>query len=167
MAFNVNQFRGAMVNGGARPTLFQATILGLGTDTRFMIQAAQIPASTVGVVEVPYFGRKVRLAGDRTFEDWQVTVINDENFMVRNALEDWHQTINQNIGNLRISSVPESYKKNAIVTQYGQAGEEIAQYEFVGMFPVSIGAIGLDWNATDQVETFDVTFTFDYWLKNQ
>lgn len=166
MAFNVNEFRGALINGGARPSLFQVQILQLGVDTRFMIQAAQIPASVVGVVDVPYFGRKVRVAGDRTYEDWQVTVINDENFSVRTALEDWQGTINQAIGNLRISSSPESYKKNALVTQYGQAGEEIAQYEFVGLFPTNISAIGLDWNNTDQIETFDVTLTFDYWLKN-
>jgi hypothetical protein len=166
MAFNVNEFRGALINGGARPSLFQVQILQLGADTRFMIQAAQIPASVVGVVDVPYFGRKVRVAGDRTYEDWQVTVINDENFSIRTALEDWQGTINQAIGNLRISSSPESYKKNALVTQYGQAGEEIAQYEFVGLFPTNISAIGLDWNNTDQIETFDVTLTFDYWLKN-
>jgi hypothetical protein len=166
MAFNVNEFRGALINGGARPSLFQVQILQLGVDTRFMVQAAQIPASVVGVVDVPYFGRKVRVAGDRTYEDWQVTVINDENFSVRTALEDWQGTINQAIGNLRVSSSPESYKKNALVTQYGQAGETIAQYEFVGMFPTNISAIGLDWNNTDQIETFDVTFTFDYWLKN-
>jgi hypothetical protein len=166
MAFNVNEFRGALINGGARPSLFQVQILQLGVDTRFMVQAAQIPASVVGVVDVPYFGRKVRVAGDRTYEDWQVTVINDENFSVRTALEDWQGTINQAIGNLRISSSPESYKKNALVTQYGQAGEEIAQYEFVGLFPTNISAIGLDWNNTDQIETFDVTLTFDYWLKN-
>lgn len=165
MAFNVNGFKQALTGGGARPTLFEVSIPRLG-DTRFFIQSATIPASKVQPIDVPYFGRKIRVAGDRTYDDWTTTVINDENFTIRNKVEQWSQGINQYVSNIRTAgSNPEQYKYDATVTQLGQEGTVLAVYTFVGMFPIDISAINLDWNNDNQIETFDVTFTYDYWLK--
>jgi hypothetical protein len=170
MAFNVNEIRSQLTLGGARQSLFQVTIQNPANSVAdikvpFMVRTAQIPASDLGVIEVPYFGRKVRLAGDRTFGDWTVTVINDEDFLVRNAMEEWSNKINSLQGNLRTfgAASPLLYKANAQVTQYSKTGVPIRTYQFNGIFPSSISPIDLDWNATDQIEEFTVTFQYDWW----
>jgi len=170
MAFNVNEIRSQLTLGGARQSLFQVTIQNPANSIAdikvpFMVRTAQIPSSDLGVIEVPYFGRKVRLAGDRTFGDWTVTVINDEDFLVRNAMEEWSNKINSLQGNLRTfgAASPLLYKANAQVTQYSKTGVPIRTYQFNGIFPSSISPIDLDWNATDQIEEFTVTFQYDWW----
>lgn len=170
MAFNVNEIRSQLTLGGARQSLFQVTIQNPANSIAdikvpFMVRTAQIPASDLGVIEVPYFGRKVRLAGDRTFGDWTVTVINDEDFLVRNAMEEWSNKINSLQGNLRTfgAASPLLYKANAQVTQYSKTGVPIRTYQFNGIFPSAISPIDLDWNATDQIEEFTVTFQYDWW----
>ena len=94
MAFNINQLKSELVGGGARPTLFQCQITNpiapeADIKTPFMIRSAGIPESVLGQFTVPYFGRQIKYAGDRTFQDWTVQVINDEDFAVRNAMEAW------------------------------------------------------------------------------
>jgi hypothetical protein len=94
MAFNVNELRSQLTLGGAKPTLFQVQLanpVNSAGDLKlpFMCKAASLPASTLGTVSVPYFGRTIKLAGDRTFEEWEVTIINDEDFLVKNAIEEW------------------------------------------------------------------------------
>lgn len=170
MAFNVNEIRSQLTLGGARQSLFQVTIQNPANSVAdikvpFMVRTAQIPASDLGVIEVPYFGRKVRLAGDRTFGDWTVTVINDEDFLIRNAMEEWSNKINSLQGNLRTfgAASPLLYKANAQVTQYSKTGVPIRTYQFNGIFPSVISPIDLDWNATDQIEEFTVTFQYDWW----
>jgi hypothetical protein len=170
MAFSVNEIRSQLSLGGARNTLFQVQIQNPANaladiKSPFMITAAQIPEATLGTIEVPYFGRKIRLAGDRTFADWTVTVINDEDFLIRNAMEQWSNQIQTLRGNLRTfgSASPSAYKSVATVTQYGKTGTPIRVYNFNGIFPSSISTIDLDWNATDQIETFQVTFQYDWW----
>ena len=106
MAFNINEIRSQLALGGARPTLFQVNITNpanAAADLKspFLIRASQVPASTLGFIEVPYFGRKVKIAGDRTFAEWNVTVINDEDFLIRNSMEEWMNTINSHLGNVR------------------------------------------------------------------
>jgi len=170
MALDINEIRSQLTFGGARNTLFQVTFQN-PTDSAgdlkvpFMVKTAQIPASDLGIIEVPYFGRKIKLAGDRTFGEWSVTVINDEDFLIRNALEKWSNSINSLRGNLRGfgSSAPSQYKVNAEVVQYSKTGIPIRQYTFNGIFPQTISAIDLDWNATDQIEEFTVTFQYDWW----
>ena len=103
MAFNINDIRSQLALGGARPALFQVIMnnpANSGGDAKvpFMARAAQIPASTIGTIEVPYFGRKIKIAGDRTFAEWTVTVVNDEDFLIRNAMEEWMQNINSHLG---------------------------------------------------------------------
>jgi len=170
MAFNVNEIRSQLTLGGARNSLFQVQFQnpanGAGDlKVPFMVRTAQIPSSDLGIIEVPYFGRKIKLAGDRTFADWTVTVINDEDFAIRNALEQWSNQINSLQGNLRTFSgaAPSLYKANAEVTHFSKTGVPIRTYKFNGIFPQTISTIDVDWNATDSIEEFTVTFQYDYW----
>jgi len=106
MAFNINEIRSQLTLGGARPALFQVIMnnpVNAAGDAKlpFMAKAAQIPASTIGTIEVPYFGRKIKIAGDRTFAEWTVTIVNDEDFLIRNSMEEWMQSINSHLGNVR------------------------------------------------------------------
>jgi hypothetical protein len=170
MAFNINGFQGALAGGGARPNLFQVMVhnptnLSLTLQSAFMIQASSIPESTLGVATQNYFGRPIKFAGNRTVADWTVTVINDEDFAIRSAMEDWSEKINGLQTNLRDPGFLSAgqYKSTATVTQYGKGGETLRSYSFRGIFPVSVGAIALDWGTNDAMETFDVTFSVDYW----
>lgn len=170
MALNINEIRSQLALGGARPTLFQVQFnnpVNSAGDVKvpFMVSAAQLPASQLGTIEVPYFGRKVKIAGDRTFAEWTVNIINDEDFLIRNAMEEWMQNINSHLGNLRGfgAASPSLYKQNANVTQYSKTGVPIRRYTFNGIFPVEVSTIDLDWNQTDTIETFTVTFQYDWW----
>jgi len=170
MAFNISEIRSQLQFGGARPALFQVQItnpVNGAADLKvpFMVQAAALPASTVAAFDVPYFGRKLKVAGDRTFEDWTVTVINDEDFLIRNAMEQWMHSINTHETNVRefASASPLFYKTDAQITQFSKTGVPLREYTFRGMFPNNVAAITVDWNTTDTIETFDVTFSFDYW----
>lgn len=184
MAFNVNTFRSkGLVLGGARPSLFEVTMklpsnVGSPSQTaedkiRYLVRAAQLPAASVDPVEVPYFGRKIKIAGDRTFADWTVTVMNDEDFQLRSIFENWSNKINSMVGN-QSSLKLQDYKTTATVKQYGRnyfnggptVGAEalpIREYTFSGIFPTTIDAIALDWDNTNTIETFDVTFSYDWW----
>lgn len=182
MTFNVDNFRTAMQFDGARPNLFEVVLqfpsfVQLGSQatsqSRFFVKTAQLPGSTIGAVTVPYFGREVKVAGNRTFQDWTVTVINDEDFTIRNAFERWHRGINGNQSNLRepgaVSTSPlapgTSYAVDAEVYQYSKAGgKPLKKYRFVGMFPNDLAAIDLDWSSNDTIEEFTVTLSYQYWL---
>jgi hypothetical protein len=166
MAFNINQFKSELVGGGARPTLFQVQItnpIDTGADFKvpFMVRSAGIPESIVGQYVVPYFGREVKYAGDRTFADWAVTVINDEDFAIRNAMEAWSNFINSHDSNSR--GLPQQYKSTASVTQYSKDGSPLRTYIFEGLFPTTIDGIALDWSQQDTIEEFGVTFQYDLW----
>jgi hypothetical protein len=172
MAFNINEFRKqGLASGGVRPSLFEVVISpGIGEDTAtltkftFTCEASEIPDATIGSVLVSYFGRQIKLAGDRTYQDWNVTVINDEDFTVRNMFEAWSNQMNQFVGNLKLSK-NNSYKNgSAIVTQYGKSGDKLRSYEFVGIFPTVISNIGLNWSEQNQIQRFGVTFSYDYWV---
>ena len=166
MSFNINEFKSQLTGGGARPTLFQVQITNpilANADFKlpFMVKTAALPASTVGSYVVPYFGRQVKYAGDRTFEDWQVTIINDEDFAIRNAMEAWSNAINSHDSNIR--ALPQNYKSNAIVTQYSKDGSALRTYVFEGLYPVAIDSIPLSWETVDTIEEFGVTFQYDLW----
>lgn len=175
MAFNVNQFRTQLQGDGARPNLFEVRLNfpAYVTDrsraalkSSFMVKTAQLPGSTVGMVPVQYFGREVKVAGNRTFADWTVTILNDEDFTLRNAMESWFRGINDNETNLRSSRARTNqlYGVDAEVLQYGKSGSVLKSYKFVGMFPVDIAPIDLDWGTNDTIEEFSVTFNYQYWL---
>jgi hypothetical protein len=174
MAYSINDIRANLRLGGARPTLFRVLLDSpftntLGAIAPFMIQASSLPGSSIAPIEVPYFGRKIRIAGDRTFEPWSVVVMNDEDFAVRQALEQWHNRINSLSGNLNTtgSSAPTNYKSQADVQQFSKAsqpgGAPIRTYRFYGLFPTEISPIDVNWNDTDTIETFQVTFAYDWY----
>jgi hypothetical protein len=179
MGFNIENFKSSgLIYGGARPSLFKVIMQfpnapGIEGDDRrasFLIRAAQLPASTVDPVDVPYFGRKIKVAGDRTFADWTITVMNDEDFSLRNDFEAWLNYINTHISNrsAAASASPLEYKVDIEVQQFGKTGPGdeggvIRSYLLSGAFPTSVDAISLDWDTTNQIQTFDVTFAYDYW----
>ena len=176
MAFNVNQFRTQLQFDGARPNLFEVQLsfpsyvqgrAVAATKSTFMVKTAALPGSTLGMVTIPYFGREVKVAGNRTFADWSVTVINDEDFAIRKAMESWVRGINENVTNLRAPTARTSqqYGVDAIVTHYNKQGQKISggQYKFVGMFPTDISQIDLDWGSNDTIEEFTVNFAYQYW----
>jgi hypothetical protein len=177
MAFNVAEFRANMIGDGARPNLFSVSLVfptiatngtAAGQQTTFMAKSAQLPGSTVGTVPVFYFGRELKFAGNRTFTDWTLQIINDENFLIRNALESWMNSINSHAGNVRDGAAgsPSSYTVDAIVTQYGKTGNVLKEYKFVGLFPLDIAPIDLDWGSNDVIEEYSATFAFQYWESN-
>jgi hypothetical protein len=174
MAFNVTEFRANMVGDGARPNLFAVTLVfpsfvangsKAGQKVTFMAKTTQLPGSTINPVPVYYFGREMKMAGNRTFADWSLTIINDEDFTIRNALESWMNAINSNAGNIRagVAKRPTDYTVDAVVTQYGKGGDILKTYKFVGLFPVDLAAIDLDWGSNDSIEEFGATFAYQYW----
>lgn len=170
MSFNINEMRAQLTGGGARPTNFQVQITNPANNagdlkTPFMVQASQLPASTLGTIPVPYFGRTINVEGNRTYAEWTVTVINDEDFLIRNALEQWSHSINSPEGNLTQfgTSNPNAFKSQATVTQYSKTGQVLRVYNFNGIWPLNVAEIGVDWSSTDTIETFEVTFQYDYW----
>ena len=129
----------------------------------FLVKAANLPASTVGVVEVPFRGRTLKIAGDRTFEPWTVTVMNDENFLLRRKLEEWSRTIQSMPMNYQTATSIAEYQSNALVRQFDRQGGHSAAYEFVGIWPSNISAIDLAWDSNDTPEEYTVEFQVQYW----
>lgn len=170
--FNIENIRGALKGGGARKTLFQVFLSSpwsteMGVIAPFMIQATELPPSSIGNIRVPYMGRTINVAGDRTFDPWPVDVINDEDFKVRHAFEDWHNRINSLQGNLNTtgSSAPKNYKVNAEIRQFSKADDlsPLRVYKMYGVWPSDIGGIELDWSATNQIQTFRATLQYDWY----
>ena len=183
MALNFSErsivdFKSRMRGGGARSNLFEVTIeypdlLGLPTDPdgpkatgEFLIKAAEIPASNLGNIPVPFRGRVLPVAGDRTFDPWTVTVINDNNFKIRDAMEKWSNFIND-LQTSQGSVNPEDYQTSAFVKQLSREGDTnpgtidiLREYRFEGIYPNVVSSIPLDYGATDQIEEFQVTFNY-------
>ena len=172
MPFNVNQFRTQLSGDGARPNLFEVRLnfpsyvtnrSTAAVKSSFMVKTAQLPGSTIGSVPLQYFGREVKVAGNRTFADWTVTVVNDEDFLIRNSMESWLRGINDNVTNLRTALTTLQYASDAQVFQYSKDGKILKSYKFIGMFPIDITPIDLDWGSNDAIEEFSVTFQYQYW----
>ena len=171
---DITKFRDKLNKGGARSNLFEVEIKdipGGGEDVqdevRFLVKAAEIPASNIGNIPVPFRGRVLPVAGDRTFDPWTVTIINND-FKIRDTMEKWSNFINDMV--LANGSVdPASYQKSALVKQLsreaasGDKPEVLRQYNFIGIYPNVISNIPLDYGATDQIEEFQVTFNYLYW----
>tara|TARA_B100000131_G_scaffold35465_1_gene32480 strand:+ start:3317 stop:3961 length:645 start_codon:yes stop_codon:yes gene_type:complete len=191
-AKSIDQFRGKFAEM-ARPNLFQVSIYlpktqlaplqpvndalvsstqdndGDGTTsldelTQFMVKAASFPASTIGVVEVPFRGRQLKIAGDRTYEPWSVTVLNDEGFTIRQQMETWAQTIQEYKINGSSAQNTGEYMGRAIVDQLSRDGEIIKQATLEGIWPSNISALDLDWGTNDTPEEYTVEFQVQYWL---
>jgi len=167
----VDDFKSKLRGGGARPNMFKATInfpAYAGGDvelTSFLCKTAQLPTSITNSFAVPFRGRELKVAGDRTFEDWTVSIINDTDFAVRNAMERWMNGINAHQANTGLVN-PIDYQADLIIDQLDRDESVIKRYVFRGAFPTNIGAIELDYDTRDTIETFDVTFSYQYWTSD-
>ena len=168
---NIDDFKAKLKGGGARPNLFKATInfpayaQGDVEITSFMCKAAQLPGSIMGIVDVPFRGRILKIAGDRTFETWSPTILNDTDFVVRNAMERWMNGINAHSANTGLVA-PADYSADLVVEQLDRDEAVLKRYNFRGCFPTSIGAIDLAYETNDVIEEFTVEFQVQYWESN-
>ena len=170
---DITKFRDKLNKGGARSNLFEVEIKdipGGGEDVqdevRFLVKAAEIPASNIGNIPVPFRGRVLPVAGDRTFDPWTVTIINDTDFVLRDAMEKWSNSIND-LQTAQGTISPEVYQRSAQVKQLSREGtnpgdpEKVLRlYNFEGIYPNTVSSIPLDFGATDQIEEFQVTFNY-------
>ena len=173
---NITEFRSRLSGGGARANLFEVEIafpeelvidLNLVTDkVPFLVKAAEIPASNLGNIPVPYRGRVLPVAGDRTFDPWTVTIINDTDFQIRDAMEKWSNSIND-LQTAQGSVDPAVYQRSADVKQLSREGSNpcdpekvLRTYRFEGIYPNTVSSIPLDFGATDQIQEFQVTFNY-------
>ena len=174
MPFDVQQFRASLIDDGARAALFDVSLNmppapGITPLTsaaiNFKARASSLPGDSISSITVPYFGREIKVAGTRTFPDWSFTVINDEDFLIRNNLELWMSALNAHVANIRNPALATmaTYQADAMVTQYAKTGEIIKQYKMIGCFPTDVAAIDLDWASGDQIEEFSVTFAYQWW----
>jgi hypothetical protein len=164
--------------GGARPTLFTIqlslppSIVGLvggGALRKLSIsaRASELPSSQLGNMPMAYMGRTINNPGDRTFSPWTIRAYCDEDFSVRDMFENWSNTINSRLGNIRntADSNPLKVKANGTISQFSRVDDQtpIRTYTFQGCWPQMVDAIGTDWGAIDQVEEFGTTLLFDWW----
>jgi hypothetical protein len=183
----LEQFKGRMLGGGARPNLFEcelnfpaislpdgSTADTLSDSTRFLIKAAALPASNLGIIDVPFRGRNLKIAGDRTFDPWTITVINDIDFNIRTSFERWMNIINKHEDNAGLIN-PFDYQQDALVKQLGRAGLNgnvpvsdptlpvLKQYKFYGVFPTAVSDISLSYDSSDTIEEFTVDLQVQWW----
>lgn len=168
-SLRIGDFKEKLAGGGARANLFSVdlgSIVGGGAwdseEFAFLCKAAQLPASNVGPIDVPFRGRILKVAGDRTFDPWTVTVINDTSFKMRNAFEKWMQEINSLENNSGKTAVKD-YVKDATVKQLSRldangTGKVIREYVFHDIFPTNISPIDLSYESSDTIEEFTVEF---------
>ena len=167
----VDDFKSKLTGGGARANMFKVPCNFPGYAngdvelTSFLCKAAQLPASILAPVEVPFRGRKLIMAGDRTFEPWSITVLNDTDFAVRDAFERWSNGINSNASNTGLAN-PTDYMADMIVEQLDKEGTAVKRYDFRGTFPTNIGAIDLSYDNENQIEEFVVELQVQYWESN-
>ena len=188
MAIRHNQrsivdFRSRLKGGGARSNLFEVQMAFPDfakpvnealNDIPFLVKAAEIPASNIGNIPVPFRGRVLPIAGDRTFDPWTVTIINDTNFRLRDVMERWSDGIND-IQTAQGTTNPEEYQTKATVLQLSRGIDTngkvrsnsnipiLREYDFIGIYPNVVSSIPLDHGATDQIEEFQVTFNYLYY----
>lgn len=172
---NIQFFASQLKNGGARPTLFevQGSIGAEGQvpQTPFLVEAASLPASSLGVITVPYRGRQIKMPGDRRYADWSIQIINDGEFKLRNSFEAWVNTIQSAQGNKSDANNHTPYNTPIYcdwqVNQLDRTGAPIKSYLFVGCFPVEVGAIELSSGASDEIERFAVTMAYSYFVTKE
>ncbi len=164
----VDDFKSKLRGGGARPNLFKATInfpayaQGDVEITSFLCSAAQLPGSILGTIIVPFRGRQVKMAGDRTFDTWSPTIINDTDFAIRDSMERWMNGMNNHQANTGLTNVND-YSADLIVEQLDKDGSSLKTYNFRGCFPTNITPIDLSYGSTDVIEEFQVEFQVQYW----
>ena len=160
---SIDQFKAQLLGGGPRANRFRVFIPRSGEKIEFLCQSAQIPAANIGVIEQPFRGSILKMAGDRTFEPWTVTIINDIEFSTRTALEAWQTGIQELDSGLGNTNLADYLVDKAFVEQLNKDDTVLARYEFFNMFPTSVGSIDLSYETTDALETFDVEFQYSHW----
>jgi hypothetical protein len=164
----VDNFKSKLIGGGARANLFKATLTfpgyaeGDAELSSFMCKGAQMPASVVNNIEVPYRGRQLKIAGDRIFENWTVTIINDSGFEIRNAMERWMNGINEHNANVGLVN-PNDYTSDLFIDQLDKGGNVTKSYTIRDAFPVNVSAIDVSYDSADTIEEFTVEFAYQYW----
>ena len=167
----VDDFKAKLIGGGARANLFKATLAfpayaaGYTELAQFMCKAAQLPASVVGQIDVPYRGRQMKIAGDRTYENWTVTIINDTGSEIRDAMERWQNGINTHVSNGGLTN-PADYEADLAIDQLDKAGNSVKSYTFRSAWPVNVSSIDVSNESTDTIEEFTVEFAYQYWESN-
>ena len=170
---NINDFKAVLKGGGARANQFSVNMpfpgyAGVGGESRvmsFLCRATNLPGMTLGEVAVPFRGRSLYIAGDRTFETWTTTIMNDTDFLIRNAMERWMNGINALSDNSGLEN-PSDYQVDAFVDQLYRAGTTIKSYTFRGLFPITIAPIDLGYDTNDAVEEFEVTYRYQFFETN-
>ena len=167
----ISDFKSRLAGGGARPNLFEVELAfpsAVGIDgevlakSRFLVKAAALPASTVAPIEVPFRGRILKIAGDRTFETWTITVINDTDFSIRSSFEKWMNVINK-MENATGLQMPERYQKDAVVHQLDRDGSVLRSYKMKDIWPTNVSTIDLNYETVDTVEDFTVEMQVHWW----
>ena len=166
-ATNIHDFKQSF-KGGVRPNLFRCNITHAVGIPRieFLCKAAQIPSSTVGNIDVPFRGRQLKVPGDRTFADWTVTVLNDPQFAIRSAFEEWSARITHHAVNVSTLTHSNIYG-NAAVIQLDRNGGNLRTYRIEDIYPTEIAAIDLGMDTNDTVEEYSVTFAVNNWHSDQ
>ena len=168
---NLSGFTSALQGGGARANQFTVTMSGAGASGAalqgnqfsFLCRSAQIPALTIGEIAVPYRGRQIFLAGDRTYDAWTVTVMNDRQYSVRAFLESWMDDMSDIGGTTKANALSAStYYGNATVMQLDRNNSAIRTYKLEGVWPTTLDAIDLSFDANDAIEEFGATFRFNW-----
>jgi hypothetical protein len=171
---NIADFKSQLIGGGARANQFRVELsfpsfvtLGVvaGAQAQFLCNAAQLPASTIEPISVLYRGRPVNFAGERTFAPWTISIYNDTNFNIRNALEQWSNGI-QNNGATNGITNPLNYQVDLSVHQLDRNGAVVKTYKFVDAFPTEVGDIQLGYDQGNAIETFNTTFNYNYWVSD-
>jgi len=167
----ISDFKSRLSGGGARPNLFEVELafpnaVAIDNDvlqkSRFLVKAAALPASTIAPIDVPFRGRILKIAGDRTFETWTITVLNDTDFSIRSSFEKWMNIINKMSDATGLVD-PEAYQKDATVRQLDRDGSVLRSYKFWDIFPTNISTIDLSYETTDTLEEFTVELQVQWW----
>jgi|LauGreDrversion4_2_1035121.scaffolds.fasta_scaffold45258_2 hypothetical protein len=167
----ITDFKSKLSGGGARANLFEVVLsfpASAPTDSntldkiRFLVKTAALPSSTIGPVNVPFRGRVLKIAGDRTFESWTVTVINDTDFAIRSSLEKWINSINK-VSDATGVTDPALYQADAFVYQLDRDGSTLRAYHMYDIFPTNLAPIALSYETTDAIEEFTCEFQVQWW----
>ena len=167
----ITGFKSKLAGGGTRPNLFEVEIAfpnetqidnDVKEKTRFLIKAAALPASNITPIDVNFRGRILKIAGDRTFDTWTVTVLNDVDFSIRSAFEKWMNLINKMDDNTGEQD-PAIYHPDAYVHQLDRDGSTLRTYKFHDVFPTQVSQIDLSYETTDAIEEFTVEFQVQWW----
>ncbi|BCU95480.1 MAG: hypothetical protein CM15mV9_0920 [uncultured marine virus] len=167
----ITDFKSKLIGGGARPNLFEVELafpeeIAIDNDVkekaRFLVKAAALPASNITPIDVNFRGRILKIAGDRTFDTWTITVINDTDFAIRSAFEKWMNSINR-LSDATGTNNPADYQEDAYVHQLDRDGSTLRTYRFYDVFPTQISQVDLSYETVDTIQEFTVELQVLYY----